>query len=126
MNAKDFAGLDDLRGWLQSKGFKVYADNLSREWNLCNWYACRKISADCRECETNEGKRMQVVVTPYCMMLPNNDGTHTQRDSVEIAITGEAKAAWFKLMAYSLSHDELRDRMDEIEGRLASAWNALA
>lgn len=118
----EFTGLDDLRYWLSSAGFKIYEDNLRSHENMCNWYACRKIKAECRECETNEGKRAQIVATPYCLYVQNAGPACA---SVELSITGEAKNVWYKLMSYSLSPDELRERLDEIEGRLVAAWNAL-
>lgn len=46
----ELTGLDDLRDWLDSQGFRAYKDGLNARENLCNWYACRKVKADCREC----------------------------------------------------------------------------
>lgn len=120
----EFTGLDDLRYWLSSAGFKIYEDNLRSRENLCNWYACRKIKSECRECETNEGKRLQIIASPY-LIDHSFRGEHFCSASVQLSITGEAKDVWYKLMAYSLSPDELRERLDEIEGRLVAAWSAL-
>ena len=118
----NLTGCDELREWLISQGFKVSQNHLGRE-NLCNWYAYKRTGLQARECECNDGKPMQIVVTPYKLVhqsLPTG-----VMESVEVDVTGEVEGLWFKLQAYSLRHDELRERMAEIEGRLIAAWNAL-
>jgi hypothetical protein len=115
-------GCDELREWLLTQGFRVAEDNLSRD-NDCNWYAYRRSELPARECECNDGKPMQIVVHPFKYRHPST--MHQEWQSVEVDVTGEAGGVWFKLQAYSLKHDELRERLGEIEGSLIAAWNAL-
>lgn len=112
-------GCSSFRDELVSVGFKVYENRFTKECNLCNWYAVRRTVLDAQECECNEGKRMQLVVTPY---------HYNFRDDlvgVEIDITGEAGGIWYKLQAYSLKQEELFEKLPTIENSLVSAWNAL-
>lgn len=115
-------GCDDLREWLMTQGFRVAHDDLSRD-NECNWHAYRRITQPTRECECNAGKSMQLLVSPYKF-------THTNApcgkwESATVDVTGEAGGTWYKLQAYSLKHDELRERLGAIETSLIAAWNAL-
>lgn len=114
-------GCDDLREWLISQGFKCSIDHLGHQHNACNWYAYRKSSFEARECECNGGKSMQVVAKPFRLVLEGAKD-HT---SVELEVTGEAGGIWYKLSAYSLSQEEIRDRLGDIEQSLIAAWNAL-
>ena len=120
MNAtQELYGCDEMREWLVTQGFRVAHDDLNRD-NECNWYACRRIALPARECECNTGKPMQLVVRPHKL-------THTlgNWESAAVDVTGEAGGTLYKLHAYSLKHDELRERLGEIETSLISAWNAL-
>lgn len=112
-------GCDELREWLVTQGFRVAHDSLSRD-NECNWYAYRRITQPTRECEGNAGKPMQLVVWPRKLTH-----AHGNWESVVVDVTGEAGGTWYKLQAYSLTHDELRERLGEIETSLIAAWNAL-
>ncbi len=120
MTEKTMRGCDDLREWLIKQGFKCYFEYFKREHD-CNWYACRKTEYSARECETNEGKAMQIVIHPFSY----SDGTQ-RWESAEIEVIGEVKGLWFNLSAYSVPIDELKARLQEIEVRLLDAWNALA
>ena len=119
---RPLAGCDALREWLITQGFKVTHDYLSRD-NECNWYAYRRSALPARECETNDGKPMQIVVRPFKYRHPST--MHHEWQSAEVDVTGEAGGAWYKLSAYSLTHEELRTRLAEIESSLIAAWNAL-
>ena len=114
-------GCDELREWLIAQGFRVALDGLSPRGSECNWYAYRRSDIPARECECNDGKPMQIVIRPHKFQYPSGD----TRESVEVDVTGEAGGIWFKLSAYSLTTDELRGRMPEIEAGLIAAWNAL-
>ena len=119
----DFTECDDLREWLTTQGFNVAINHLPARMNLCNWYAYRLTTLQARECECNYGKPVQLVISPYQFEAPWPGGTHT--GSAEIDVVGEVSGGWFQLKAYSLRHDELRERLGEIERRLIDAWNAL-
>jgi hypothetical protein len=115
-------GCDELREWLIAQGFRVSRDGFGRD-NECNWYAYRRSELQARECECNDGKRMQIVVRPHKFTHPKVPGGSWESAAVDV--TGEAGGAWFKLEAYSLKHDELRERLGDIERSLIAAWNAL-
>ena len=118
-----FFGCDALRDWLMiAQGFSVAIDPLARDKG-CNWYAYRRSDLPARECEHNGGQHRQLVVRPF--RLEHIGAPGGAWESVEVDVTGEAKGVWFKLMAYSLTPDELRKGLPEIERRLIAAWNAL-
>ena len=116
---KPMHGCDELREWLITQGFNCYTESLNRD-NGCNWYACRRSEYPSRECECNDGRKMQIVVRPFAYTAGLQSWS-----SVEVEVTGEAQGIWFKLSAYSLQADELKARLQEIEIRLLDAWNAL-
>jgi hypothetical protein len=120
MAEKTMRGCDGLRKWLIKQGFTCYLGYLNRE-NDCNWSAYRKTEYPARECETNEGKAMQIVIHPFSY----SEGTQ-RWEIAEIEVIGEVKGLWFNLRAYSVPIDELKARLQEIEIRLLDAWNALA
>ena len=64
---------------------------------------------------------MQIVIRPFAYTAGMQSW-----ESAEIDVTGEVQGLWFKLSAYSVKHDELKARLQEIEIRLLDAWNALA
>ncbi len=120
MTNKTMRGCDDSREWLITQGFKCYLSYRKQE-NTCNWYACRKTEYSARECETSDGKAMQIVIDPFSY----NDGTKIW-ENAKIKVIGEVKGLLFNLSAYSVPIDELKARLQEIEVRLLDAWNALA
>lgn len=113
-------GCNDLRAWLIAQGFTCSVDSLIRD-NECNWYAYRRSEYPARECECNAGKTMKIAIRPFSYRDESK-----RWESAEIDVTGEVKGLWFKLSAYSVKHDELKARLQEIEVRLLDAWNALA
>jgi hypothetical protein len=113
-----FVGCDELREWLKSQGFGVYTYSPSAD-NACNWYACRTTALDSRRCECNE-KPVQIIVRPFVFCTPPH-----KIENVDVEVRGKTGDLWFQLMAYSLTPDELRARLPEIEARLIAAWNAL-
>ena len=115
-------GCDELRKWLETQGFRVAPESLSRD-NGCNWYAYRRSAIPARECECNDGKPMQLVVRPF--RIEHSSVPGGVWESAEVDVTGEAGSHWYKLTCYSLKHDELRGRLHEIEAALIAAWNAL-
>ena len=117
MDETQLTGCQDLLNWLKIQGFKLYLDeNRFRGEQGCNWYACRRTLLPARECETNEGKGIQIVVIPY---------SHCSWESIEIEVCGEAKGIWWNFKAYSLTIKEFQNRLPEIETSLIAAWNAL-
>jgi hypothetical protein len=122
--AGSMIGCDELRDWLTAQGFRAEFNHLGSRDNGCNWYAYRRSTLPARECECNEGKTVQLVVRPFAYRRLATG--HPGFESVEVDVTGEAGGVWFKLTAYSLKHDELRERLDDIEASLIAAWNALA
>ena len=119
-----YYGLDSLREWLLEHGFRVSQDYMQRE-NGCNWYAYRRSELPARECECNDGKPMQIVVRPHLFRHASAPTPSGAWESCEVDVTGEANGMWFRLMAYSLKPEELRERLPEIEAALIAAWNAL-
>jgi hypothetical protein len=67
---------------------------------------------------------MQLVVKPY--RFTHHTAPGGAWESAQVDVTGEAGGVWFKLEAYSLKQDELRERLPDIEASLIAAWNALA
>lgn len=120
---KPLVGCDSLREWLISQGFHVAQDCKYGSSNECNWYAYRKSDLPARACECNNDTGMQLVVNPYRLITPS--APSGAWESIEVEVTGESRGAWFKLQAYSLTHDELHARLGEIESCLIAAWNAL-
>lgn len=116
-------GCDELREWLTSQGFRAAEDGLRHDGNQCNWYAYKRSAIPARECECNDGKPMQIVVKPHRFLHHSAPGGAWE--SVEVDVTGEVGGLWFKLQAYSVTQDELRERLGEIERNLIAAWNAL-
>lgn len=119
-NTDNYTGCDELRAWLIAQGWVIYADTLARG-RECDWCAIKKTAHEARECETNDGKRLQVVVWPS--RLQAGDGTWWESASVEV--TGEAGGIWYTVKAYSLQYDVLKARLPHIEASLVAAWNAL-
>jgi hypothetical protein len=117
---EELHGCDELRKWLVSRFFRCYKNYLPSEFDECNWYACRRTLLQSRECECNDGKPVQVVVRPFSMSIHGQE-----HRSADVDVTGEAGGIWYKLSAYGLSHEELRERLYEVEIRLIDAWNAL-
>ena len=113
--------MNETRRWLEAQGFRVEKDALASRDNLADWYAYRKTELPASECETNDGKRMQIVVKPHSLHIP---GRITSQ-SVEIDVTGEAGGVWYKLVAYNLKPDEMIANLPKIEASLIAAWNAL-
>ena len=112
-------GLPDLRDWLTAHGFRVTTNSLCLPGNASDWYAYRRSAIPARSCECNDRQTMQLVVRPYINIdIP-------EWSSVEVDVTGEAGGVWYKLQAYSLNPDELREKLPAIEDALMAAWNAI-
>lgn len=118
---RPWCGEDELRKWLESQGFRIAKSPLGRLDNECNWYAYHRSELDARACECNYDKPgMQIVVTPYAFSF---DGR--RHSSAEVELCGEAGGIWWKLRAYSLSPDQVPERLAFVEPALIAAWNAL-
>ena len=115
-------GLDDLREWFIGQGWRIAPDSLRHEQNLCDWHAYKPSKLPARECECNDGKPAQLVARPWTFNPPNSREAWS---SVAVSVCGEANATWFKLEAYSLKPDEVREKLPQIEVSLIAAWNAL-
>lgn len=113
-------GSDQLRKWLERRGFNTSIDGLRQPDNLCNWYAYKRAEVPSRECECNEGKPIQIVVRPHAYRCHDR-----LSETCQIEVIGEAGGLWFQQKAYGLKEKEVRKRYDEIERMLVSAWNAL-
>lgn len=106
--------LNSLRDGLQVKGFSMGVNR--EEANSCRWYAYRKIVPTEIACES--GQDLVIVVTPY--QTPSLSVTN-----VEVELRGLSGFSW-QLMAYNLSPADVAAKIDDIEGRLLSAWRAIA
>lgn len=114
---EQLTGLEDLKAWLIDKGFRAFKKPfMPNDIDKCNWYACRDTALPCRECETNDGKPVQLVVMPY---------QFDSHASVEMDLTGEYNSVWYQLKAYGLPVSEFQARLDELEKSLVSSWNVL-
>ena len=111
--------INTLYSKLKEAGFTIGNNPVPNQYNLCPWYAYRRTVLPSRECECNEGKPRQIIVTPMSIWLNG-----TWHSSVEVEIVGQYDN-WWKLQAYSLSYDDLLTNLDTIEARLVRAWNAL-
>lgn len=120
---RPLVGCDSLREWLTGQGFRIAHDSLAHDGNCCNWYAYRPTKIQARECECNDGKKMQIVVRPW--RIEHADAPGGAWESAEVDVTGEAGSHWYKLQCYSLKHVELMGKLHEIEAALIAAWNAL-
>lgn len=114
----DFYGLEELRKELEDRGYRSYPNYLKSEYDECNWIACKRITAPCRECETNEGKG-QYVITPHSFTI--NGHNHK---SYTLGITGEYEGNWYELEAYGLDVDNLSN-LSDVEMKILKAWNGL-
>jgi hypothetical protein len=114
-----FTGQDAWRVWLTEQGFTVGINSLPVPINECNWYAWRKIKYPARPCHCNE-KPPSFCITPFLWTI--NQQPYV---SAEACLTGEQSGIWYQLKAYSISEEELKTRLDEIEDKLIAAWNAL-
>lgn len=112
--------LDGLKKWLESEGFRTSNNPTRSLHNQCHWYAYRRSALPARECETNDGNGCQIVVYPYSTQFCGR-----VHESTEVEVCGEAGGIWWKLQAYSIQPDELRDKLPEIEASLIAAWNGL-
>ena len=112
--------LTTLKHWLTASGFSFSANHLNNhQFNDCTWYAYRKTALDARECECNEGKRMQIIVRPTVFTM------HGQpHSSVEVDLCGQY-GEWWKFTSYGHSFEEFRANLPQIEAGLVRAWNAL-
>ena len=119
MSDRELTGCDETRKWLLDSGFKV-SHTEPRPYSNCNWYAYKRTELDAPECECNEGKGTQIVVSPF-----ETDITGTTHQSVEIDVTGEAGGVWYQLKAYSLNAAMLPESFPTIERSLVAAWSAL-
>jgi hypothetical protein len=111
--------MTDLKEQLAALGFKFEQNQFAQPENQLSWIAYRRIVEDHRVCDCNE-KSLQLVVRPFKMQFYDN-----LHESCEVDVTGEFDGVWYKLQAYSMSHEELLERLDEIEGNLIRAWGAL-
>lgn len=116
----EYFGCDGLRDWLVAQGWIVTLDALGRG-RECNWYAYRRAALEAIECETNDGKPLQIVVWPSRLW----DGKGAWWESASVEVTGEAGGLWYTVKAYSLQHDVLKARLQQIEASLVAAWNAI-
>ena len=80
---------------------------------------------DAPEAVGHAGTPAQIVVRPHRFEHASAPTPSGAWESVEVDVTGEASGIWWKLQAYSLKPDELRERLSEIEGALIAAWNAI-
>src|SRR5574343_1932769 len=79
----NYKGMEDLQSKLIEKGYSLYSNHLTGEYNLCNWVACKRAPNHTRQCDCNE-KNVQFVITPHHMAFNN-----IESKSVAVDITAE-------------------------------------
>jgi len=120
MNENKFKGEPDLMDWFIEKGFKIAINNINIDGNTCNWYAYKKSDITARKCECN-GEDLTVVATPYSRLIG-----YRKYLTVDVEVHGEVDGIWFKLSAYSMTIQDLKEKIDSVEVSLIKAWNALS
>lgn len=107
----------ELKEWLAENGFTLSpSTGMHSKYNTADWYAWSRIDS-AAPCEHNNHTIIEVWPT-----ISTINGRH---ESAHLEIVGEANGAWWKLQAYGLSPDDVRDRYDSIANGLVTAWNAL-
>ena len=111
---------DELKDWLKEHGFREHPNPLASFENECKWYACKRYASK-YNCECNYDKDgIQIVIWPYRYNLHGH-----QMRSIEIDLSGEADGVWYKLQGYSMTWDELPDKLDQVTDGLIKAWEAI-
>lgn len=108
-----------MKEYLASIGFTFQQNNINDRINQYNWIAYRRIQQEHRQCDCNENNCL-LVIRPFKMLI--NDVLH---ESFEMDITAEFDTNWYKLTAYSLTVEDIKNRLPLIEQRLLAAWQAL-
>ena len=112
---------EEFRKWLEAHGFKCAPNSTASEMNECRWYAWRRSAMWARRCECNDDKEgVQVVITPYQFTIGGD-----KHQGVEVEVCGQYGGAWYRLTAYSISMEELPQKLPQAEKALVHAWNAL-
>lgn len=121
MKATELVGIEELKEFLTSDGFRFMTKSIKYPEDYCTWYAYRRSELQARACESNDDKPgMQIVVTPSEFDI--NGRTHK---NVEIEVCGEADGVWWKMSAYGLNPSDVPGKISNIEQALISAWNSL-
>lgn len=108
---------EEIKVWLESEGFTIGRDNMKSEMNTVDWYAWRRI--DGIDCECND-KPPSLVIWPYRY---NHSGQIFE--PAEIEIIGKRKGVWWKLKAYAIQAEDVKEKLPMIEKNLVHAWNGL-
>lgn len=117
---RKYKGMESLQEWLIADGYRLAQNIFDKKYNLCGWYAYRRVKHAATRCECNEDKELQVVVYPYSTRF--YDQLH---ESVEMEVTGEAGGQWYQLKAYGIRQDDFEEKMRQAELSLVQAWNNL-
>jgi hypothetical protein len=116
----EYRGEDALRAWLVGAEFTL-GGNKKDTYNECNWYAWRRSKIEARRCELNSDKQgLAIVLYPYSRELSGRDWR-----SVEVELYGVYAGISYKLMAYSITPDDVPEKLGDVERGLIAAWNAL-
>lgn len=105
----------DVHDFLKSNGYRYYPGRF--EWPLAEKALYQKRVENESVCETNDGLFINVHLVRYM---------DSSNRSFEIEITAEKTELWWKMMAYSLSENELFERLSEIENTLTKMFNSIA
>jgi hypothetical protein len=110
-------GCDDLRAWLQAQGFACAPNPVPDRDNLVNWYAFRRQAVTGPQAEHTE---QTVHVRPHKLQLGDR-----VLEIADVVVVFQLEDLSYELKAYSLSFDQLKQRLPEVSTNLLAAWGAL-
>lgn len=97
-----------------SKGYSARAEEVNWPYEFKNVYQ-RRITETDAVCETNE--KLFININEYKF--------HGISESLDVEIIAERSGIWWTLKAYSLNHNDVFLRLDEIEKKLIQFFNAI-
>jgi hypothetical protein len=113
-------GCDDLRAWLQAQGFACAPNPVPDLDNLVNWYAFRRQAVTGPQAEQAEQAEQTVHVRPHRLQLGDR-----VLEIADVVVVFQLEDLSYELKAYSLSFDQLKQRLPAVSANLLAAWGAV-